>query len=270
MQRKKPNPVFEVLFAKAFPEEIPVTVLSRTLSAINQLSLGELVRTSRGEEEESEDDNAAIRLISIRRGSAVFQCYASRPDAAIANLRIVGDVIATPNPDSSDRLGYILHPVEELSAIAKSQECAIIVRAPAGKKQTLAVVEPDSYARIAKSFLIEGDTTIRGSIEKVGGATDMRCSLRVPFQHRLLFCGVASAELSRKLGQHLYETVAAVGTAKWIQRSWKIFAFTIKDIYQPKPRSIREAVKALREAGGKSWDKIKDPEAYLAEIGARP
>lgn len=281
MTRKKPSPVFEILFASAslVPEEIPVSALSRTLAAVNRLSLGD-AEIDDDDDEDEEDENghpdkkdgsaASIRLISVKRGSAIFQCFAHKADLAISNLRVAGRVVAMPDPDKSSEHSFVLKPVEEMSAIAKSLECHIIVRKPGDKSHAIVTVDPSSYERIAGSLLLSGDTTIRGNIERVGGATGMRCAMRVPFQHRLLYCNVASQEVSRRLGQHLYQEIAATGTARWIQRSWKIYAFTIRDIYQPKQGSLHEAFQALRDAGGKAWDRVADPEAFLAEIGARP
>jgi hypothetical protein len=145
-----------------------------------------------------------------------------------------------PDADSVEPFDFVLRPVEEISAIARSLKCVIVVRKPGDRRNTIVEVQESSYERLAGSLLIAGDTTIQGEIKGVGGATGMRCRLRVSFQPKLLFCDVASQEVSRKLGQHLYEEVAAKGTAKWIQRSWRIFSFRITDIYQPRMRLARK------------------------------
>ena len=66
--------------------------------------------------------------------------------------------------------------------------------------------------------------------------------------------------------ERIDEEIAAVGLAHWIHRSWKLFSFKIREIYQPEQGSLPEAFRSLREAGGKAWDKIPDPEAYLREV----
>jgi hypothetical protein len=133
----------------------------------------------------------------------------------------------------------------------------------------LARIEPGTYDRITTSLFIEGDTAITGKVERVGGATDIRCGLRVPFQSRMLFCGVAGTDVARKLGDKLYQIVAVRGTARWLKNSWRIVSFTIRDVYQPVSGSLPEAMDSLREAGGKGWDNIDDPEAYLQEVSAQ-
>jgi hypothetical protein len=100
----------------------------------------------------------------------------------------------------------------------------------------------------------------------VGGATDKKCGLRVPSQSRMLMCNVASVDVARRLGEKLYQEVAVHGMARWLKTSWRIVAFTIREVYQPKLHSASEAIEALRKAGGKGWDNINDPEAFLKEV----
>ena len=94
----------------------------------------------------------------------------------------------------------------------------------------------------------------------------MRCLLRVPGRHKLLYCDVDTKNLVRELGQHLYEQIAATGSVIWIHRSWRIYRFTIKSFSQPKLGSSAEDMKELREAGLDAWDKIPDPDAFIREL----
>jgi hypothetical protein len=56
------------------------------------------------------------------------------------------------------------------------------------------------------------------------------------------------------------------GTASWLKNSWKMVSFTIKSVLQPTQGSLLDAFDELREAGGKSWDAINDPAAFLKEV----
>jgi len=94
----------------------------------------------------------------------------------------------------------------------------------------------------------------------------MRCLLRVPGRRRILYCDVRNKGLVRRLGQHLYEQVAATGTARWIHRSWRLYEFTINDFTQPRLGDPVEAIKELRRAGLSVWDQIEDPEQYFREL----
>ena len=81
-----------------------------------------------------------------------------------------------------------------------------------------------------------------------------------------MFCKVSSQEISREMGKRLYEEVVVYGTALWLRTSWRIFAFTVMSISQPKQGSLKQAFEELRKAGGEKWGHIADPEAYLQEV----
>jgi hypothetical protein len=264
MSHKKPPSVFEVVFEKPgiTPWEIPWGTLSRALSAIHRLAIGR--ELSEDEEELEPDEQQSMRLLGLKRGSAVFSFAGGSPSHAIAFLREAGAVVENP-----ERLGdktYLLNPIERLSTTARAMDCFIVIREPDDRIGVLARIGPDSYKGIAETVFLSGETALTGKVERVGGAVQNKCGLRVPFQNRMLFCNVASAEVARKLGQHLYQDVVVQGTARWIKSSWRIVGFTVNDVYQPSPGSFVEAFSALREAGGKGWDRIDDPEAFLQEI----
>jgi hypothetical protein len=130
----------------------------------------------------------------------------------------------------------------------------------------LFVIGENDFQQLSDRILLSGETTVVGQVKRVGGATKMRCLLRVPGRHRLLYCDVGSSELVRKLGQHLYEEIAATGTAVWIHRSWRIYKFTINGFTQPRIGNPGKAMKELRDAGLKAWDRIPDPNAYIREL----
>lgn len=259
---KKPNPLLEVLFEGEgiYPEKIPLGALARALTAVQRLLTGQEV------DEEEEGEEGTLRLLDVKRGSAIFRCVGPSAETSLGHLREVGKIVK--HPEDAGEKDYILRPIERLSSIARSLDCVIVLREP-GKNAVLARIEPSSYETIAKNLLISGDTAIMGEIQRVGGATEMRCALRVPFQSNLLYCSVHSDDIARKLGKHLYEEVAVQGTAQWLKNSWRIISFKIKEVYQLKQGSIIEAFEALREAGGKSWDKIEDPQTFLEEVSGQ-
>jgi hypothetical protein len=87
----------------------------------------------------------------------------------------------------------------------------------------------------------------------------MKCSIRVDFQHRLMYCKVASQEVSREMGRLLYDEVVVHGTALWLRTSWRIFAFTVTGISQPKQGSLFQAFEDLRKAGETSGVRLRTP-----------
>jgi len=259
MRPKKPSAAFEVLFEgqDIVPEAIPLTVLSRSFSAVQRLASGdELVP-------DVEESEHYVSLLSVKRGSARFECAAKSPQMAVTNLRLVGAMMSAP--EVSDDIAFAFNPLEDLSAVARSLGCTITLRAADDRRTVLAKIEPDTFGRVARSLLLEGDTTITGRVERAGGAIEMRCALRVSFQHTLLYCRVESEEAVRKLGERLYQNVAVSGQAKWIRGSWRVVHFTIRDVQQPHAGSVDEAFAALRAAGGDAWDRIPDPQKFLRD-----
>jgi hypothetical protein len=82
--------------------------------------------------------------------------------------------------------------------------------------------------------------------------------LRVPGRERLLYCDVANADVSRKLGESLYQDVVVNGEATWFQRSWVLYTFKINDMRPLRRAKLTDAVKAIYDAGGKGWDQVEN------------
>lgn len=257
--KKQPSANLELYFpgADTHPETIPVHALAGAVAAIHRLGSPE---DTGGDQDQ---DHVSIRLLSVRRGSARFLCVAERPKELIPRLRLTGRLLASTEP--SEKLGYALGSLKDLSEIAKSLKCPIVIRQPNAQRQ-LAEIQPDTYARIAGSLLIKMQKTITGSVQRVGGATERRCALRVPFQHRLLYCSVKTSALARELGKFLYEDVVVSGEAQCLRHSWKIVHLMIQDVVQRQPGPITQAFDALRRSGASAWDNIDDPIAFLTEV----
>ena len=174
---------------------------------------------------------------------------------------------STDEPETGeDGLVAALRPIESLSNVARSIDCRIEVNLIGQQRPPFFVIEEDSFQRISGRLLLSGATTVVGTVERTGGATSMRCLLRVPGRRHLLYCTVESKDLVRRLGQHLYEQIAATGAATWIHRTWRIYQFTIRDFTQPQLGDPSEALGQLHNAGLKAWDRISDPGGFIREL----
>jgi hypothetical protein len=264
MTTKTPPEVFEVVFQGKgiYPEIIPFGTLSRSLSAVYTLATG----TEPPEEDAADDEirEEAIRLLRVKRGSAVYSFCGPAPETPIQNLRLVGKVLAQPESIGSN--DYMLSPVERLSKAARNLGCVIVVREAGKDGKVLARIEPTSFDNLSRTLFVDGDTSVSGEVKRVGGATKMRCALRVDTQHRLLFCTVVSEDVARKLGDCLYKQVVAHGRARWIKGTWRLHSFEVRDVHQLEQGSLNEAIDALRAAGAKDWDRVDDPQSFLEEI----
>ncbi len=109
MGAKKPQPDLEVFFESpdVYPEMIPVRALADTLSALHPVG-----RRSEGADEDKME-GVSLRLLDVKRGSAVFRCVADQPEDLIRGLRLAGQWLE--KPDGRDELGYALNPLRRLS-----------------------------------------------------------------------------------------------------------------------------------------------------------
>jgi hypothetical protein len=261
----KPTPTFEVRLVAPdlIPENLPLRAVNEVLSAVQDLASG------RDPYELSHvPPEKGISLANVRSGSAVYTCVSRSPDEARANLSQVGKLLSSASGTEREEDGLVaaLRPIESLSEVAKVNGCQIEVALIGRRKSPLFVITEDAFQRISERLLLRGDTTVVGRVERAGGATRMRCLLRVPGRSRGLYCNVEGKELVQRLGRHLYEQIVATGTATWIHRTWRIYKFTIKDFTQPQLGDPNKALEELREAGLKAWDDIENPDAFIQEL----
>lgn len=269
--RNKPKADFEIrLVAQGIkPWGVPMRALTRALNAVQRLMEPMDEDELQDEKKQPEKDiepTDPLHLIGVVSGSARYKIAAKDPDRTIKTLAEAGR--ALKNPDDEDWSVDFLSPIEELSSIAKSLRCAIEFREP-GKKdgEIYAIIESGSYAKLAATAFVIGESSVYGYLERVGGATEQRCGLRLPTQLRkMVYCTVDTEELVRQLGQHIYENVLVSGTVTWFRRSWRVKHINITNFEPSKSGSILETLDRIYEAGGKAWDDIDDPEALIAEM----
>ena len=263
--RQKPTPTFEVRLVgpDLTPERLPLRQFNDVLSAVQDLASGrDPFETGHVPPEKG------ISLAGVQSGSAVYTCVSRAPEEARTNLTRVGTLLRSKNGDDIEEEGLIaaLRPIQTLSQVARVVGCQIEVTLTEQGNGPLFVIGKDEFSRISGRLLLKGETTVVGRVERAGGATSMRCGLRVPNRHGLLYCNVDNRKLVQRLGHVLYENIAATGTAVWIHRTWRIYRFTISDFTQPELGDVDQMLHELREAGLKAWDEIQDPEAFIQEL----
>jgi hypothetical protein len=259
--KKTAPPTFIVRFIAPglSPNTVPFRAVSAALSAVQDLASGRDPLESR-----QVPDDMVIGLVNVRRGSALYSCVSRDPESAKSNLRLVGRVLSDDvEASGGDALARALKPIEKLSDVAKSVGCRLEVSLASRPKDALFAVEGGDFARLSARLFLSGDTTIIGTVKRVGGQTNMKCALSVPSRSHLLYCDVKSKEVVQRLGKHLYQQIAARGTAVWIHSTWHIYKFKIHDFSQPRIGDTKGAIQQLRSAGLDAWDKVSQPEEYI-------
>lgn len=258
---KKPEPTFVIRLVGpgVSPWVVPLRALTRTLEAVQQL----LDQRESEEAEPAIGNEAVLHLLEVKSGSAAYRVAAEDPERTRAVLRQMGRALSSPG--SGDWDPVLLSPIEALSAIAKQLGCEIEFYEPQ-RDEVLASIRPTTFDSLSESAFIRGATSVYGRIERVGGATDMHCGLRVTGQPRMVICRVGSEDLVRDLGQFIYQSVLVHGDATWYRRGGDLRYFTINRFEKPKAGSIRESLRKANEAGGSVWDRIQKPGAVVKEM----
>jgi hypothetical protein len=266
----KPKPDFAVRMVGQGikPWAVPMRALTRTLNAVQRL----MEHTEEKEEPDTQEvkpedvlqQSASLHLLEIVSGSAVYRVAANEPAQAVKTLSEMG--LSLSNPEGVEWGAELLGPIEDLSSVARSLGCSIEFWSPGKDGGVLATITPDSYDALSKLAFVRGEGSVYGYLERVGGVTEWHCALRVPSQPvKQIVCSVATEELVRGLGKHVYENVLVSGTVTWFRRTWQIKRINVRAFEPSKTGSIMKALERIHEAGGKAWDDIKDPEGFLAE-----
>ena len=268
---KKPSPDFAVRLVGPGlrPWAVPMRALTRVLNAVQRLmEHAEEPPEAELEEVKPEDigqQAASLHLLDVVSGSAEYRVAANDPRQAVKTLRETG--LSLHNPDGAEWGQELLSPIEDLSSVARSLGCRIEFRNPGKSGAVLATITPDSYDELAKTAFVRGESSVYGYLERVGGATKLHCGLRLPSQSsKMVICPVATPELIRQLGQHVYENVMVSGTVTWFRRTWNVKRIEVTSFEPSKEGSILDTLERIYQAGGKAWDRIDDPDRLLAEM----
>lgn len=271
---KKPKPSFVVRMVGSGlkPSGVDLRKFTRAMDAVQRL-IEQRDDFQEGEDGESPSDAAPLQLLSVVTGSAVYRLLADDPQRAVGILRRTGVDIDAPK--SVEWSSATLSSLRDLSDVARTLGCRIELRdlTEEGKRlklgDVLASIGPDTYPRISSFAFMSGETSVFGKIERVGGATNMHCGLRIPHQHRMIICKVSNAELTRELGRYMYQHVTVHGTATWVRRGSFLKSMLIKSYDKPKRGSFTKTLDAVHRASHGVWDDVEDPEAAIAEMRAR-
>jgi len=212
-----------------------------------------------------EETKQPLHLLTVRPGSAVYGVSSVDGPAAVQTLADAAKSLK--DPDHADWNPAILSSIEDMSAVAKSLNCIIEFSRPGENGEIIAKVTPASYDDLSKSAFAYGEGSVSGYLERVGGATKQHCGIRIPDQpSKMVICRVATDDLIRELGQHVYQNVHVSGTVTWLRRSWRVKSIYVKAFEPFKGGSILEALQRIYKAGGKDWDNVADPDALIAEM----
>ena len=259
--RSSARPVLRVRFTGGGlgPEQVPFGTLARAISAINRLAAAESPTSPKRRERSGP---GPFHLIGVRDGPADYIFGGPDAPATLERLRGIGE--ALDDPTTAAGLDVSLRALADLSALATRHRCQIHIEGLDGEiVRPLVQIGPESAKTLENLLLIEGETSLFGHVMRVGGVTEMRCSIRLPSQDAPVHCRVADEDLARRLGRFLYREVAFHGRVAWLRSNWRVVRFMIHAIERPRRTDLVAAFEEIRRAGGSDWDAIRDPESFL-------
>lgn len=127
----------------------------------------------------------------------------------------------------------------------------------------VARISAETEIKISDEFFYQGDTTIYGKVERVGGSIP-RVRIKLD-DDQVIYTEIKESE-AKRLAKDLYESVCLKGFAKWRKEDLKIEAFKIEQVIDFAEVPFPEAIQDLKGVIGQNWDEIVDPMDYLNSI----
>ncbi len=210
-------------------------------------------------------DKIPIRLVDISDGSTIIKFKSDFPAISTAfNL-----LTLSISKDDYSKIPDKAYPhIREMSQFSCKYRCSVELNSY-GTDTVKAKIYPDKILDPASSRrddfdnFIEDHTTIYAKVDKVGGHPPF-VSLSLS-RNKIINCGI-DEELALKLAKKLYKYVGLEGIAKTNVDDFTIDSFEILRITNYEDIPLTEAMKELRKVAGKHWDKIEDPDKYIAEL----
>jgi len=244
---EKREPVITVRLVGVKPELVPLGSLTELIAAVQSLSKA---------------SGPNMSLLNVRRTSAAYE-LTSPNDGAMIVAQVKQCAKALKSPELHLR-AYMLRSFDTINRILRSLDCYMQVFAPG--KTWKWQLKQNEWPAVRERFCLEDDGVLIGELKRVGGASRNKCVIRVPFQKKLIYCDVENPDVARKLGQHLYGEVELRGRGVYFTRDWNLISFKVSEFVVRKSKPWDEHYRDIREAGGKAWDDISDPSAFLEEM----
>jgi len=213
----------------------------------------------------AEDFNEVSPLLNfqnIARGSVALTFSSCRPDAHRAYSKLTNSI------STGNYRGLPTKSIDALNTISKQLKrsgCAAVEFHDL-ENRSVAKITPSTVIKEDEPIYIEGETTIYGYVESVGG-NEKYPHARIKFSNesKKINCAVRDKEQIRKLGSLLYTEVGLVGFAKWRLPEMEIEHFSIKEILDYRGASFSETIDFLSKIAGNSFDNL-DVENWLTEV----
>jgi hypothetical protein len=195
---------------------------------------------------------------TIRDGSVTLVLEAANSKVASEYSRLIDAIVAD---DPAGLSASARQSAARLSEKARQRNWSFQLRNGSGHAASISPVIP----LFAYSSTL-GATSVVARVIRVGGDGKRTATIQIAGGQKLT-ADVLSQELTRALGQRLYETLELHCEAAWSNKDRSILSLKIVGIgeYSERERDPQQALAELSEISGGIWDAI-DPTSYVREI----
>jgi len=237
----KPTILVRLYGGLALPENVTVQTLADLTKAVQSLS------------------QSKLHLMKVKRTSAAYAFSPTNNSIAMEMLKLSQNAMRAPEEFLQSRM---LSAFDKLTEIANHFKCHIELKSLNSTAEWRWQFGVSDWEGIRTRSLMKDEGTVTGMLVRVGGSTEKKCGIQVPYNNRMLICNLRDETLARRLGEHLYEEVTLRGMGHFFVRDFKMVSFRVDDFSVVKRGTFEELNQAIRAAGG-GWDTVADP---LAEI----
>jgi hypothetical protein len=246
-------PEMEIRVQGLRPEDVSVSDLAKLLTAAEEAILGAI---------EGQGDQAQVRVSLVRISRHSTGLHFATPTPRVVRPAFVQIAEAVRGSKILPLTSRSREGIRGLEDFSHRFGRVLEFRLPEEGKRTrpIATITPASTLFAYTADLIEGETSLYGKVERVGGSTP-RVVLRVA-EKVTVHCDV-SEEVAKELGHRLYTWVGVGGRAKWSPYDHSIESFRVERVLPYVDTPITDAVTKLGALIGEYWTGV-DALAWVA------
>lgn len=251
-------PAFRIRFTGG--DIAPGDVAARDLAALLIGAEDAVMGMARKRFPAASEEDLLISLSQIRHDSVGLD-FASRT-ILLAESGFMG-LVETIDAGMLDQLpGMSLDGLRILTRFSRERRCQTEFYYQ-DRSEPVLTLQSDFATRVPPVQYIRGETTLYGTVERVGGVRP-RVKLRLA-NDNYMHCD-ASTGLAQQLGSRLYTEVGLDGAARWDPRDGSLVYFQAQAITGYDPVDARLAFEELAEASDGEFEGIADLDSFIASL----
>ncbi len=215
------------------------------------------------------EEGIVLGLAAIEQGSYILRFTTPYPEQVMPAYRQLGAAIH--NAEFTALPSKSIEGLREVRAVARKYHANAEFWQGNRQRHRLATVTPNTAISKPRAPRIEEQTTLYGTVLRVGGDHPPRAQIRF-LSGQEVHCRVTERDnlrVARMLGQRLYETVGLFGQVRWDGESGEIVDFRIDDVTNYRADLSEDVLAKMRQRFGKYYQALDDIDRFVAEMRGR-